>query len=101
MVGDRRKGMNDFINRLIKEDKIETSLFEWSSPAFVVPMKEPGDWRLVIDYRYLNSMTRVDAHPLQRIHDILQRQGKFKMWSLLDMKDGFHQIPLKKWSIGT
>ena len=40
-------------------------------------------------------MTRVDAHLLPRIHDILQRQGKFKMWSVLDMKDGFHQIPLK------
>ena len=49
MVGDRRKGMIDFINRLLKEDKIETSLSEWSSPAFVVPKKKPGDWRLVID----------------------------------------------------
>ena len=37
-----------------------------------------------------------DAHPLPRIEEILTRQGKFKVWTVLDMKDGNHQVPLRK-----
>jgi len=37
-----------------------------------------------------------DGHPLPRIGDILQRQGKCRIWTTLDLVDGFHQMPLKK-----
>ena len=96
MTGERWQGCIDIVDRFLSENLIETSFSEWSSPAFVVPKKVKGQWRLVIDYRYLNSVTRLDAHPLPRIGEILQRQGKFKIWTVLDMKDGFHQIPLKE-----
>ncbi len=33
---------------------------------------------------------------MPRIEDILLKQGKFKIWSVLDMKDGNHQVPLKR-----
>jgi len=49
----------------------------------------------VVDFRRLNDATIEDSHPLPRIGDILQRQGQYKIWSVLDMKDGFHQIPVK------
>ena len=61
-----------------------------------VPVPKPNDDRVVIDYRYVNDCTETDAHPLPRIEDILLNQGKFKIWSVLDMKDGYHQVPLKK-----
>ena len=60
-----------------------------------MPKKRPGDYRLVVDYRALNDATVADAHPLPRIEDILQRQGKFQIWTVLDLKDGFHQIPIR------
>ena len=60
-----------------------------------VPKKTPGAWRLVVDYRRVNEATITDAHPMPLIEDILQRQGAFRVWSVLDMKDGYHQIPLK------
>ena len=68
----------------------------WSSPSFPVPKKRPGDYRLVVDYRALNAATINDAHPLPLIEDILVAQGKYRMWSVLDMKDGYHQVPLRK-----
>ena len=61
-----------------------------------MPKKQKGSYRLVVDYRKLNAATVVDSNPLPRIGDILQRQGRFKIWSVLDMKDGYHQVPLKK-----
>ena len=51
---------------------------------------------MVVDYRMLNQVTEVDSHPLPRISDILQRQGRFKIWSVLDIKDVYHQVPLKR-----
>ena len=81
---------------LVAEGKIEEGESPWISPAFPVPKKNPGEWRLVIDYRRLNEATVADRHPLPRIEDILQRQGKFKIWTVFDLKDGFHQIPINE-----
>ena len=58
--------------------------------------KANGKYRLVQDFRPLNAVTEKDAHPLPRIIDILHRQGKHKIWSKLDLVDGYHQVPLKK-----
>ncbi len=61
-----------------------------------MPKQRPGEYRLVVDYRALKAVTVTDAHPLPRIEDILQRQGKYRMWSVLYMKDGYHQVPMRK-----
>ena len=84
------------IDKLVDDKKVEEGVSAWSSPSFPVPKKRPGEYRLVVDYRKLNDATITDAHPLPRIEDILQRQGKCMVWSVLDMKDGYHQVPLKK-----
>ena len=65
-------------------------------PLFSGTEKETRGVSLVEDFRRLNDATVDDAHPLPRIEDILQRQGNFKIWSVLDLKDGYHQMPLKK-----
>ena len=94
--GERRDAWIRLIDQLVKDGKIEAGYGPWNSPSFPVPKKLPGDYRLVVDYRALNAATETDAHPLPRIEEILQRQGIFKIWSVLDMKDGYHQVPLKK-----
>jgi len=96
MTGERRAAWVSLTNQLIADGKLEPGQGAWNSPSFPVPKKKPGQWRLVVDFRALNDATEVDAHPLPRIGEILQRQGQFKMWSVLDMKDGYHQVPLKK-----
>ena len=35
-----------------------------------------------------------DPYPLPLIEEILAREGQFKIWSVLDMRAGYHQIPL-------
>ena len=94
--GERREALNKLVEQLEVEGKLEPGAGPWSSPAFPVPKKRPGEYRLVVDYRAVNDATIADAHPLPRIEDILQRQGSFRIWSVLDMKDGYHQVPLKK-----
>ena len=96
IAGERRAAWVKLIDQLLEDGKIEPGHGAWNSPSFPVPKKLPGDYRLVVDFRKLNDATEVDAHPLPRIEDILQRQGNFKIWSVLDMKDGYHQVPLKE-----
>ena len=50
---------------------------------------------MVIDYRKLNSVTISDRYPIPEISDVLGKLGNSKFFSVLDLKSGFHQIPLK------
>ena len=73
---------------------------EWSSPPFIIPRPVPADsllldnWRLVIDFRYLNSQTKEDQAPLPLIEDILEQHESHKNFSVLYLKHGLHQMPL-------
>ena len=49
----------------------------WVSRAFLVP-KPNGKWRLVIDYRWLNSQLKGEHFPIPVIEDQLAKQkGNF------------------------
>ena len=78
IVGERRNAMMEILHKLVEERKIEAGVSEWLSPAFPVPKKEPGKYRLVVDYRALNDATLTDTYPLPKIDDIMQRQGEKK-----------------------
>ena len=94
--GERREAWTKLVNKLIEDGKLEDGVSAWSSPSFPVPKKKPGEYRFVVDYRAVNDATVTDAHPLPRIEDLLQKQGQYRVWTVLDMKDGYHQVPLKK-----
>ena len=64
------------------------------SSGFVVPKKEKGKWRLVAYYRQINEATLPDAYPLPLIEKMFQNQSKHKIFTMADLKKGFHQIPL-------
>ena len=75
---------------------------EWCSVPFTVPKPPPGDrssidaWRLVVDYRALNPATVPDAHPLPYIEEEIAKRAKGKLFTVLDSRHGFHQMPLPK-----
>jgi hypothetical protein len=96
MHGERLEAWKKLIDQLIEDGKIEEGVSDWNSPSFPVAKKESGKWRLVDDFRLLNDATITDAHPMPLIQPILNKQGKCRVWSVLDMKDGYHQIPLRK-----
>ena len=96
ITGQRRAAWVRLTDEIWEAGLVEPGWGPWSTPSFPVPKKNPGDYRLVEDFRDLNAATVDDAHPLPRIEDILQRQGACKIWSVLDLKSGYHQMPLKK-----
>ena len=96
ITGERKDAWERLTDEVIESGKVEPGVGAWSSPSFPVPKKTPGEYRLVEDFRAVNENTEDDAHPLPRIDEMVQRQSEFKIWTSLDCKDGYHQMPLKK-----
>ena len=63
LQGDRAEAMKMLLAEFIERGWIEPSDSEWASPAFIVPKKEKGEWRLVVDYRGLVLASSDRHHP--------------------------------------
>ena len=48
-----------------------------------------------MDYRTLNKQTVRDNYPLPRIDELLERLGKAKYFTKLDLASRYHQIAMK------
>ena len=72
---------------------IENSQSPWAAPIVCVPKKD-NTIRFCVDYRGLNSKTVFDPQPMPKIEDVLNKLGKAKYLSKLDLTKGYWQIPL-------
>ena len=57
--------------------------------------KKDGTWRLSIDYQALNMITVRNRYPILRIDDLLDQLKGAKYFSKIDLKLGYHQVPIK------
>lgn len=91
------------VAKLLDDGIIRPSKSPYNSPVWIVPKKEDASgkkkYRLVIDYRKLNSATIADKYPIPEVNDVLANLGQNKYFTTIDLKSGFHQIPLKECDI--
>ena len=80
---------------LLKAGMIVSSNSQYSSPVVVVRKKD-GTVRVCIDYRRLNAITRTDRHPMPRVDQSLRRLRGKTVFSSLDLKSGYWQVPVHK-----
>ena len=90
---NKRKVINDQIDNMLEAKVIRPSRSPWSFPVVIVSKKDGGD-RCCIDFRRLNAQTKRNSYPLGNIDDILSALGRSKVYSSLDLKSGYWQIPL-------
>ncbi|KAJ1199344.1 hypothetical protein NDU88_003181 [Pleurodeles waltl] len=72
---------------------VEPSTSPWCSPVVLVP-KPDGTIRFCIDFRKLNEHSMFDTYPIPRVDDVLEKLGKAKYMSTLDLTKGYWKIPL-------
>ena len=83
---------------MLQDGVIVPSTAPWSSPIVLVP-KPDGTQRLCIDYRRLNAISKGDAHPCPRVDDVLDALGSATIFSKIDLRSGYWQVPMHPNSI--
>lgn len=61
------------------------------SPAFAIKKKN-GKIRLVVDYRYMNSITKKTHQLTPNMFELLSKLHGSKIFSIIDLKQGYYQI---------
>ena len=48
----------------------------------------------MVDYRGSNAQTQHNSYTLPLIEDMLQKQHRRRIFTVIDLKHGYHQMPL-------
>ncbi len=91
----RRLAIEEEIQQMLKLGVIEPSNSPWSSPIIMVP-KPNGTLRFCNDFRHLNEVSEFDGYPMPRKDELLDRLGRARYISTLDLTKGYWQVPLSK-----
>jgi hypothetical protein len=99
--------LNRQVSKLCKSGVLEPSCSPYSSPIFLVrkPSPPPGapsqtrngnNYRLISDFRQLNSRIAPVYHALPRVEECMHKIGHSKatLYSILDNKGAFSSLPL-------
>ena len=78
-------------NQHLAAGLIQHSTSPYSSPLVVVPRKS-GGFRITVNYKKLNDISRLSQLPIPRVDQVLDSLGKGRVFSLFDLVSSFHQI---------
>jgi len=91
----QREKLKKLINEMIKAGIIEPSRSNYAAPVFLIPKKEKGEYRFLVDYRKLNNETISDKHPIPRSQDLFRSLEGAKYYTSIDLCQGYFQMPVK------
>jgi hypothetical protein len=89
----KKCALYECINEMLAAGVIERSESEYCSPVVLVKKKD-GTVRFCTDYRRLNALTKDEAAALPRIQEVLRDFGTAQVFSSIDLKSGYWQIPM-------
>ena len=69
---------------------------QWCSPIVMCRKADGVSWRMAVDYRKINAVTKPMIWPLPNFTEVVETLGhaKAKIFSVLDLKGAFYQVPL-------
>lgn len=89
----RRQVIEAEVDKMLQSGVIEESTIPWSSPIVLVP-KPVGSLHLCNDFRRLNQISEFDAYPLPRVDELVERQGRARFVTTVDLTKGYWQVAL-------
>jgi hypothetical protein len=81
----------EYILENLNKDFIIPSNTPFASPILIAS-KPDGELRFYMDYQKLNALTKKDRYPLPLIEEVFKRLSKAKIFTKLDIQQGFHRI---------
>ena len=88
------------VKELLEKGAVRPSTSRFASPIVLALKKDdvgkPADIRLCVDYRKLNDATVTAQFPIPIIGDLLTRLKQSAIFSIIDLKSGYWQIPVKE-----
>ena len=88
--------LRDYVKEMLDAGVIESSTSPWSAPVLIVPKKKPGEWRVAIDYRGLNKVTKPMLFPIPRMDEIWDRLAGSRYFTTLDQCAACHAVPIRE-----
>ena len=92
-------------------DRVHSALKDMASTGIIEAVSDPTDWvstmiatvkkgkneiRLCINSKELNTAIKRPHHPMKTVEDVAAKVGTATLFSVLDAKNSFWQIPLDK-----
>ena len=74
---------------MLEKGWIRPSVLPYGAPILFV-RKKTGELRMCVDFRSLNRQTRLDMFPIPRIHDLLDKLGKARAFSAVNLSYADH-----------
>ncbi|GJV57020.1 putative reverse transcriptase domain-containing protein [Tanacetum coccineum] len=73
---------------------IRPSSSPWGAPVLIVKKKDRS-FRMCIDYHELNKLTVKNRYPLPRIDDLFDQLQGSSVYSMIDLRSGYHQLRVR------
>jgi hypothetical protein len=91
---------------LMENDEIKCHIQYFLQKGHIIPNSTPcgglillvqnkyRTWQLCIDYKKLSKITVRNQYPIPQIYDILDQLNGAKFFINIDLKYGYHQVPI-------
>nr|GEW08984.1 hypothetical protein [Tanacetum cinerariifolium] len=89
------KELSEQLKELSKKGLILPSSSPGGAPVLFVKKKD-GSFRMCIDYRELNKLTIKNRYPLPRIDDLFDQLQGSSVYSMIDLRSGYHQLRIRE-----
>ena len=94
MVSDKSAFLKAKLDKLLEGGfTTQVKNIEWVSPVVIVPKKK-GKWRICVNYKTLNLVTKKDRQPLPFIDELLHEIAGNEIYTFCDGYSGYHQIKI-------
>ena len=90
-----RKIVDNQVEEWLKDGIVEPCTSEYASQVIVIK-KKCGSTRVCIDYRRINRKIVKDRYPLPLIEDLLDKLQSARVFSTLDLKNGFFHVSVEE-----
>ncbi|XP_077564545.1 LOW QUALITY PROTEIN: uncharacterized protein LOC144180009 [Haemaphysalis longicornis] len=88
-----RKEVTHQVDELLELGLVYPVESEHAHPVVCVGKKD-GSWRMCIDYRRLNAVTRADAFPMTPPQELILKVGHSRFITVIDLRRGYWQVPV-------